>query len=90
MVEAVLTSSLVGFGVPRGIAILGVIGYRLVNFWLPIPMGAVAYLTLRGKRTAPRDQRKEELGKLVKQAARSGRDPKTWAAEHGIVIERRR
>ena len=29
-----------GFGVPRGRAILGVLGYRLVNFWLPIPVGA--------------------------------------------------
>ena len=87
--EAVLTSSLVGFGVPRGIAILGVIGYRLVNFWFPIPIGAVAYLSLRGKRTAARNQKKNELGKLVRQAARSSQDPKTWAAEHGIVIERR-
>jgi uncharacterized protein (TIRG00374 family) len=89
VVEAVLTSSLVGFGLPRGIAILGVIGYRLVNFWLPIPIGAVTYLSLRGKRTAPRSQKKEELGKLVKQATRSSQDPKTWAAEHGIVIERK-
>ena len=60
-----------------------------MNFWLPIPIGAVAYLSLRGKRTAPRSQKKEELGKLVKQASRSSQDPKSWAAEHGIVIERK-
>lgn len=46
VVEATLTSTLVGFGTPRGIAILGVIGYRLVNFWLPIPVGGLAYLSL--------------------------------------------
>jgi uncharacterized protein (TIRG00374 family) len=40
VVEAVLTSSLVGFGTPRGAAILGVISWRLVNFWLPIPAAA--------------------------------------------------
>ncbi len=46
VVEAALTTSLVGFGTPRGIAILGVISYRLINFWLPIPGGAIAYLSL--------------------------------------------
>ncbi|MDQ6785071.1 MAG: YbhN family protein [Actinomycetota bacterium] len=46
LVEATLTSTLVGFNTPRGIAILGVIGYRLINFWLPIPVGGLAYLSL--------------------------------------------
>lgn len=46
VMEAALTTSLVGFGVPRGVAILGVISYRLINFWLPIPSGALAYLSL--------------------------------------------
>ena len=32
---------------PRSRAILGVLGYRLVNFWLPIPVGGIAYLSLR-------------------------------------------
>ncbi|HEX4905347.1 MAG TPA: YbhN family protein [Acidimicrobiales bacterium] len=47
VVEAVLTSMLVAFGATRGIAVLGVVSYRLVNFWLPIPLGAAAYLSLR-------------------------------------------
>jgi uncharacterized protein (TIRG00374 family) len=47
VVETVLTSSLVGFGTPRGIAILGVLSWRLVNFWLPIPVGGASYLTFR-------------------------------------------
>jgi uncharacterized protein (TIRG00374 family) len=47
VVEATLTSTLVGFGTPRGIAILGVIGYRLVEFWLPIPVGGLTYLSLQ-------------------------------------------
>lgn len=46
VMEAALTTSLIGFGTPRGIAILGVISYRLINFWLPIPGGALAYLSL--------------------------------------------
>ena len=47
VVEAVLTSTLVGFGTPSTVAILGVASYRLLNFWLPIPLGALAYLSLK-------------------------------------------
>ncbi len=47
VIEGVLIPTLAGFGVPKGIAILGVLGYRLINFWLPIPVGGLAYLSLR-------------------------------------------
>lgn len=47
VVEATVTSILVGFGTPRAIAIWGVVGWRLVNFWLPIPLGGLAYLSLK-------------------------------------------
>ncbi len=47
VIEATLTSVLVGFGTPRGVATLGVVGYRLVNFWLPIPLGGLAYLSMQ-------------------------------------------
>src|ERR1700722_1136331 len=38
---------LVGFGVTRSVATLGVLGWRLVNFWLPIPTGALAFVSLK-------------------------------------------
>lgn len=47
VVETLLSSTLVGFGATRGVAILGVIGYRTINFWLPIPLGGLAYLSLQ-------------------------------------------
>ena len=47
VVEGVLVPALVGFGTPRGVAILGVLSWRLVNFWLPIPAGGISYLSLR-------------------------------------------
>ncbi len=47
VVEGVLIPTIVGFRTPKAIAILGVISYRLVNFWLPIPVGGIAYLSLR-------------------------------------------
>jgi uncharacterized protein (TIRG00374 family) len=86
IVEAVLTSTLVGFGTPRGIAILGVISYRLVNFWLPIPVGGVAYLSLRA-RPATRERR-EELARLADEAALSAHGPMEWAERHGIRLPR--
>jgi putative heme transporter len=59
--EAVLTSSLVGFGVPRAPAIIAVLGYRLIAFWIPIPIGAVAYLTSVPAGTAPRAEVLDEV-----------------------------
>jgi uncharacterized protein (TIRG00374 family) len=47
VVEAIEIPTLVGFHVPLAIATLGVLSYRLVNFWLPIPLGGGAYLSLR-------------------------------------------
>lgn len=51
VVEATLTSLLVGFDTPRGVATLGVVAYRLINFWLPIPLGGLTYLSLQVDRT---------------------------------------
>jgi hypothetical protein len=56
VVEVVLVSLLTFFGAPVGAATLGVVLYRLVNFWLPIPLGALAYLSLQV------DEVREEIG----------------------------
>ena len=47
VVDSVTPLLLVGFGVTRSVATLGVIAWRLVNFWLPIPTGALAYASLK-------------------------------------------
>jgi uncharacterized protein (TIRG00374 family) len=47
IVEGVLVPSLVGFGTTRGVATLAVVGWRLFNFWLPIPLSGLTYLSLR-------------------------------------------
>ena len=47
IVEASTASLLTGFGVPAAVATLAVLGWRLVSFWLPIPVGGVAYASLR-------------------------------------------
>jgi len=48
VMEATLVAISVGFGAPRSTAVVAVLGYRLVNFWLPLPVGVVAYLRARG------------------------------------------
>jgi uncharacterized protein (TIRG00374 family) len=54
VVELTVVSVLSGFGVASGAATAGVLCWRLVNFWLPIPFGGAAYLSLRlgGRRTS--------------------------------------
>ena len=46
-VEGGMVGALLGFGVPSGPAILGVLGYRAFAFWLPILPGTLAYVRLR-------------------------------------------
>jgi uncharacterized protein (TIRG00374 family) len=88
VVEAVLTATLVGFGSTRGVAILGVIAYRLVNFWLPIPVGGAAYLSLAVGKGRTRS-RAAELGSVAEEGLEQRERPWEWAAHHGIVIPER-
>lgn len=54
-VEAGLTATLVVAGIPSGDALLATLAYRLFQFWLPIPAGAVAYGLFRRKYGRPAD-----------------------------------
>lgn len=69
IVEGVMIPALVGFGTPKGIAVLGVLGWRLVNFWLPIPTGGAAYLSL----TVPHAPLRRRLSTLADRLPRRGR-----------------
>jgi uncharacterized protein (TIRG00374 family) len=80
VVEAVLTATLVGFGMTRGPAILGVITYRLVNFWLPIPVGGLCYVSLAVERG-----RHGKLREVAQQAIDERQRPGEWAAEQGLA-----
>jgi uncharacterized membrane protein YbhN (UPF0104 family) len=52
VVDSLAPLLLVSFGVTRSVATLGVLAWRLVNFWLPIPAGAIAYVSLKVPRGA--------------------------------------
>ncbi len=50
VVEFVLVSMITGFGPTPGQALSGVLAYRAINFWLPIPVGGLAYASLEFER----------------------------------------
>jgi len=97
VVEATMIPLLTLFGCDRGIATLGVVAYRLVNFWLPIPVGFLAYLSLEvgqetaeGRRRAAERRRTEELRQLTERGLQDAEDRRSWAERHGMRIGQRR
>jgi uncharacterized protein (TIRG00374 family) len=86
VVEAVLTSALVGFGTPRGTAVLGVVVYRLVNFWLPIPVGGLSYLSLKVGPASTREERAAALREAAEESMSTAPDPRQWAKDRGIRL----
>jgi uncharacterized protein (TIRG00374 family) len=62
VVDSILPLLLVGFGVNKGVATLGVLGWRVVNFWLPIPTGALAFVSLKVNLPASSTSGKRSLG----------------------------
>jgi uncharacterized protein (TIRG00374 family) len=56
---------LVSFGVTRSVATLGVLAWRLVNFWLPIPAGAAAYVSLKVPRGAGLKAARRAIGDMM-------------------------
>jgi uncharacterized protein (TIRG00374 family) len=65
IIEASAATLIVSFGVTRSIATLGVLGWRLVNFWLPIPVGALAYVSLKVPRDSDPKARRHPLSTLT-------------------------
>ena len=47
VIEVTLIATLVGFGAARSTATVAVLAYRLINYWLPLPFGGLAYLRVR-------------------------------------------
>lgn len=49
IVEGIAISTLIGFGVPAPTAVLGVLCWRLLQFWAPVPVAGLCYLSLRAQ-----------------------------------------
>ncbi|MEY4339666.1 MAG: hypothetical protein RLZ14_1516 [Actinomycetota bacterium] len=66
IIEGVLIPTLVGFGMSRSDATLGVISYRFAQYWLPMPLGALMYGTLRvGPWSIKRREKLQRLRELA-------------------------
>jgi hypothetical protein len=84
VLEAVLIPMLVGFGAPAYVATLGVISWRLLSFWAPIPLGTLAYVSIRLRQPGVRPDRDdvaEELGEVGREHREAWTE---WADRHAI------
>jgi len=79
VIDSVTPLLLVSFGVTRSVATLGVLGWRLVNFWLPIPAGAIAYVSLKVPRDAGLTAMRAAVSSLMARPARA--DPRGPASD---------
>ncbi len=55
-VEGGMIAAFLGFGVDSRLAVLAVLGYRTISYWLPTIPGAVAYWRLRRRLGTPREE----------------------------------
>jgi hypothetical protein len=65
VIDSIAPLLLVSFGITRSVATLGVLGWRLVNCWLPIPVGAIAYITLKVPRGAGLPAMRRALSEMM-------------------------
>ncbi len=59
-VEGGMIGSFIAFGVNGSTAVLAVLAYRIISFWLPILPGSIAYLQLRGAVGRWREQNQQD------------------------------
>jgi len=94
IVDSTAPLLLVSFGVTRSVATLGVLAWRLVNFWLPIPVGAGAYVSLKVPRGGGLKAARHAIAEMMSRGDSRGQAPgpseagpsgdgPSGAAEHG-------
>jgi uncharacterized protein (TIRG00374 family) len=79
LVEGIYIPMLVGFGLTRPTATVGVLSYRVAQYWLPIVVGWVCYLSLRvGPFAIDRKQRLAPLPKVASAQTERGLTTVDW------------
>jgi uncharacterized protein (TIRG00374 family) len=81
VVDSITPVLLVSFGLTRSVAILGVLSWRLVNFWLPIPTGAAAYISLKVPRGASLRVMRRALSEMTARGAQAKQPPEPAPAQ---------
>lgn len=73
-VEGLMIALYASFGVPSAVAVAVVLVYRIINFWLPIPPGFIAYLVVRpGRRRVTEGEVEAAAGEAGAEISRRGR-----------------
>lgn len=79
LVEGIYIPMLVGFGLTRPTATVGVLSYRVAQYWLPIVVGWACYLSLRvGPFSIDRKHRLEPFPKVATTQAERGLTTVDW------------
>jgi len=82
--ETTLAAALLGFGLPRASVGLGVAAYRLAAYWLPIPLGGAAYVSLRfGPWSLARHRRLGSMRDVARETLATHEDRMTWVERYG-------
>jgi len=73
-VEGILIALYASFGVPSAVAVAVVLIYRIINFWLPIPPGFLAYAIVRpGRRRITEGEVEAAAGEAPAELSGRGR-----------------
>lgn len=79
LVEGIYIPMLVGFGLTRPTATVGVLSYRVAQYWLPIVVGWICYLSLRvGPYSIDRKHRLAPLPKVATAQTQRGLTTVDW------------
>ena len=82
IVEGIFIPTLVGFGLTRSIATVGVLSYRIAQYWMPLIVGAIVYLSLRvGPWAIDRSEKLKSFRRVAVDATEHPSNKYNWA-EH--------
>lgn len=85
VLEAVLIPMLIGFGAPPYVATVSVIGWRLLSFWAPIPLGTLSYVSIRISQPDVGSKPRREVARELAQAGRTLRESwSRWLERHAL------
>jgi uncharacterized protein (TIRG00374 family) len=86
IIEGVLIPTLISFGVPAGDAVLGVLTWRLINFWAPIPAGALCWISVRLDPGCQLRPRRSALQEISAAASGSGSDVEAPVSAGSLAV----
>jgi len=83
IVEGVYIPALTGFGLTRSQSSLGVLGYRLAQYWVPMLIGGLCYVSLRvGPWSMERRDRLARLRQVAHDSIMDTTDSLEWAEKY--------